>query len=389
MKAILILSFILFSLPVRAAYYTTLPKGVRNLTYRYVITNEITGSYNTAGDYEGYNINANINADVIKGLNTAVDTYLNGLSSDDYNSFSFGTFEGAATSKVQAHAFGGGWGITDNITVYGFIPFYDAVVDLNLVRTEKGRKNVGSSIALENLPDIDVRIIQNLFVNYYNYQPLGKWEATGWGDAELGTMWSYYKQKNHGAMTILGVVAPTGREDNPDILQDINFGDGQWDIFIENGGGYRPWSLVSFDAFFRFTLQLPHEKTVRLPESEAFPVTSRKGNAKIDLGDKLLVNSQMNVHLSDEWTTSFIYIYEFKGKDDYRSAYPEADAILEKETQFKSHTLRFNVNFSTVSLFKKKKFLAPLDLNAAIQSIVGGTNTPKYERVDLELRMFF
>jgi hypothetical protein len=47
------------------------------------------------------------------------------------------------------------------------------------------------------------------------------------------------------------------------------------------------------------------------------------------------------------------------------------------------------VNFSTVSLFKKKKFIAPIDVNIAIQSIVGGTNTPKYERVDLELRLFF
>ncbi|TNE95367.1 MAG: hypothetical protein EP326_15330 [Deltaproteobacteria bacterium] len=389
MKLVIGLSLFIFSLKTFGAYYTTLPKGVRNLTYRFVVTNEITGSYNTAGDYEGYNINANITADVIKGLSTAVDTYLNGLSTSDYNSFSFGTFEGKATSKVMAHAFGGGYGITDNITVYGFIPFYDAVVDLNLVRTAKGRNNVGSSISLENLPDIDVRIIQNLFVNYYKYQPLGKWEATGWGDAELGTMWSYYKKKNHGAMMIFGVVAPTGREDNPDILQDINFGDGQWDIFLENGGGYRPGNLVSFDAFFRYTYQLPYNKTIRLPESEAFPITSRTGDAKIDLGDKFLVNSQANFHLSDEWTTSFIYLYELKGKDNYQSAYAEADAILEKDTKFKSHTFRLNVNFSTVSLYKKKQFVAPLDVNAAVQSIVGGTNTPKYERFDLELRMFF
>lgn len=389
MKVFIALTFIFLAPKVMAAYYTTLPKGVRNVTYRYVQTNDITGSYNTAGNYEGYNVNAKITADVIKGIDTSVDTYLNGLSQSDYDSFSFGTFEGAATSEVKVHAFGGGYGITDNITVYGFIPFYDAVVDLNLARTEKGRNNVGSSISLENLPDIDVRIVQNLFVNYFNYQPLGKWEATGWGDLELGAMWSFYKQKNHGSMMILGVVAPTGREDNPDILQDINFGDGQWDLFYEVGGGYRPYSLMSLDAFLRYTYQFPYRRTIRLPDSEEFPITSRKGEAKIDLGDKILVNSQANFHLSDEWTTSLIYLYEFKGKDEYQSAHAEADAILEKETKIKSHTLRFNVNFSTVSLFKKKKFIAPIDVNIAIQSIVGGTNTPKYERVDLELRLFF
>lgn len=389
MKVILLFLSIFFVSSSRGAYYTTLPKGVRNFTYRFIQTNDITGSYNTAGNYEGYNVNAKITADVIKGLDATVDTYLNGLSQSDYDSFSFGTFEGAATSKVTAHAFGGGYGITDNITVYGFIPFYDAVVDLNLARTEKGRNNVGSSISLENLPDIDVRIIQNLFVNYYNYQPLGKWEATGWGDLELGAMWSFYKAKDHGSMMIFGVTAPTGREDNVDILQDINFGDGQWDIFYEAGGGYRPWSILSIDAFFRYTLQLPYKRNVRLPDSEEFPITSRKGEAEINLGDKFLVNTQGNFHWNDEWTTSLIYIYEVKGEDDYQSAYSDADAILEKETKFKSHTLRFNLNFSTVSLFKKKKFIAPIDLNAAVQSIIGGTNTPKYERLDLELRLFF
>ncbi|MCO4793769.1 MAG: hypothetical protein KC493_08660 [Bacteriovoracaceae bacterium] len=388
MKLLFFFLFII-SPSIEAAYYSTLPKGVRNFTYRFIKTNTVSGSYNSAGSFEAYNINAQINADVIKGLNGTVDTYLNGLSQSDYDSFSFGTFEGAATSNVEVHAFGGGWGITDTFTIYGFIPFYKAVVDLNLARTEKGRKNVGSSILLEGLPDIDVRIVQNLFVNYYDYQPLGKWEATGFGDLELGTMWNFYKIKNFGAMMSFGVIAPTGKEDNEDILQDINFGDGQWDIFYEAGFGFRPYQLFSLDSWFRYTYQFKYEKNIRLPDSESFPITSRKGNASIKRGNKLLMNLQGNTHINDEWTTSLLYSWEYKTKDDFKSSFSDADYILEKETSFQSHSLRLNFNFSTVSLFKKKKFIAPIDLNIAAQTILGGENTPKYERYDFEVRMFF
>ena len=72
-----------------AAYYDTLPKGVVNFTYRFVKTEEITGSYSSTGSFKGYNVNANINADSIRGVSDAVDTYLDSLSAEDYNNFSF------------------------------------------------------------------------------------------------------------------------------------------------------------------------------------------------------------------------------------------------------------------------------------------------------------
>jgi hypothetical protein len=59
---------------------------------------------------------------------------------------------------------------------------------LQLKRTETGRTNVGGAIQLENLPNVDVQLLQSLFVNFYKYQPLGKWQATGFGDTELGMM---------------------------------------------------------------------------------------------------------------------------------------------------------------------------------------------------------
>ncbi len=388
----LLLFFIFFTTTAHAAYYDVLPKGVRNLTYQHTITGNITGRYTNAGNLQGYNVNAKITADTIKGINAAVDTYLGTLSAEDYNNFSFGTFQGGAISKVKVHGMGGGYGLTDKITMYGFIPFYSAQVDLHIERTEKGRTNVGSAIQLENLPDADVRLVQSLFVNYYQYKPLGKWQADDFGDAEFGFLYQLRKWRNAGALINVGAVAPTGREDNPDILQDIAFGDGQWDAFFEFGVGYTfsgMFSDFSFDHWNRVTYQFPYQGMVRLPDSSDFPVTANKGMAEIKLGNKLQTNWQGNYRISDEWGTSLTYSLEYKEADDYKSNSRQSDLILEQGTERVVQTGRAALNFSTLSLFQKKKFFLPFGMTVAAQTIFSGKNTPNYERYDFQIRMFF
>lgn len=373
----------------QAAYYDTLPAGVFNFTYRYIQTSDINGSYSSTGDLKGYNVKANINADAIKGLNTAVDAYLNSLSPADYAAFSFGTFEGRATSKVTAQVFGGGVGLTNWMTLYAYVPYYKARVDLQVERTEKGRSNVGGAIQLENLPDVDLRLIQSLFVNYYHYQPLGRWESTDIGDTEVGFMTQLMKTNGVGLLINPGVVIPTGKEDNPDILQDISFGDGQWDAFFELGGGADLNSAVSIDQWNRVTYQFPYKTRVRLPESLTFPLTMRSGEAKVKLGNKFQSNFQTNFQLLELWKFSLLYTFEYTEKSDYQSEFAESDQILEADTEKHSHTARANLNFSTVPLYQSGRFFLPLEFNIAGQTILGGKNTPKYERYEFETRFYF
>lgn len=392
LSVVLCFWMVFWSSAVPAAYYDVLPKGVRNFTYRFVQTGDITGSYNGAGDLKGYNINANIDAATLMGVSTALDTYLLSLSAADRAAFSLGTFEGSAASKVSVQGFGAGYGATEKLTVYGFIPFYSAVVDLNIRRTAKGRTSTTSDtsvIDLENLPDVDVRLIQSLFVNYYNYSPLGKWKATAFGDAEIGFLYQLRKWKNAGALISMGAVAPTGRKDNPDILQDISFGDGQWDAFYEFGGGLsfaEDWTL---DLWSRLTYQFPYTAVVRQPDSAAFPVTKTKGEATIKPGNKISGNTQLGYSFSDEFSTGLVYGIEYTEKTDYQSERPQSDRILELDTEKVSHVARLNLNYSTIALYNAKKFFLPFGVTLAGQSLFAGKNVPKYDRVDFEIRFFF
>lgn len=389
MKFFVFFVTIFFQARLHAAYYDTLPAGVRNFTYRFIQTDEISGSYNSSGSFKGYNVSANINADSIRGINAAVDAYLDTLSAADYNNFSFGTFQGSATSKVTAQGFGAGYGLTDRITFYSFIPYYSAVVDLQIARTQIGRNNVGGAIQLENLPDVDVRLIQSLFVNYYHYQPLGQWKASDFGDTEFGMMSQLFKKNGVGMLTNIGAVIPTGKEDNPDILQDIAFGDGQWDAFFEIGGGADLNDTFSFDQWNRLTYQFASNEETRLPDSASFPVTSNKGRARIKLGNKAQTNFQFNIRLFDHWQINSLYSFEYTEKTKYKSTSKEADRILAQDTEKTAQTARLNLNFSTINFYKQKRFFLPLDLNVAAQTIFAGKNTPKHERVDLEARFYF
>lgn len=372
-----------------AAYYDTLPAGIRNLTYRYIETGAITGSYGSTGDFKGYNVNANINAEALKGINSAVDIYLDSLTPEDKAIFSFGSFQGAATSKVATQVFGGGYGLTNQLTLYCFIPFYSAEVDLKIERTQKGRSNIGTAIQLDNLPDVDVRLIQSLFVNYYNYQPLGKWKANDFGDAELGGMYQLSKNSDGGSMLSFGTVAPTGREDNPDILQDLSFGDGQWDAFIELGAGKNLTQIWSIEYWTRFTYQFAYTSVVRTPVSSVFPVTADQSSARIKLGNKILTNLQNNFKISEQWTTSLLYSLEYSEPTNYQTSIQRSDSILEEDSEKISHIARLYLGYSTLNLYQQKKFFAPVNLNLAFQSILAGKNIPKYERVDFEVRFYY
>lgn len=390
MKNLLFVFFYLFLVGnSQAAYYDTLPAGVRNFTYHFIQTGSITGSYGSTGNFKGYNVNANINADAIKGVSSAVDTYLNSLSATDYANFSFGTFQGSASSKVSAQAFGGGYGITNHLTMYAFVPFYKAQVDLKIARTEKGRSNVGGAIQLENIPDVDVRLIQSLFVNFYHYEPLGKWEAQAFGDTELGFMYQLKKWKDAGALINFGAIVPTGRKDNPDILQDIAFGDGQWDAFFEWGGGLSFGKDFSLDNWVRYTYQFPYNATVRLPESSTFPVTANKGSATIKLGNKIQENLQGSYKISEDWISSIIYSLEYVEPSNFKSSSVTSDKILEADTEKLTHTGKISLEYSTLNLYKKNVFFMPINFNLSIQSIFAGKNIPRYERGDFEVRFYF
>lgn len=381
---------LLFSFSVEAAYYDVLPRGVRNITYRRIQTGVIEGSFNNSGGFSAFDFAAEINADVLEGVDGSIDAVLDTFSSAEREAFSLGKFETDIEAEVKAHALGLGIGITRRLTFYAFTPFYEAEVRLNINRSEAGQNQIsGKTIDIEGLPSIDAKIIQSLFVNFYGYNPLGTWRGNDFGDTEVGFMYLLTKSRNRGTKVTFGGVIPTGREDDPDTLQDIGFGDGQYDVFIEYGGGVKPRHWLGADFWARYTHQMPLTREIRLPESADFPISRTKASTKIKLGDEIKAMGQLNINLDAAWSVSSGLMLTYKAKDDYESGNEAADKLLESSTEEFLQTGIVNLSFSTLPFFRKKQWPIPMNLGVYYQKDISGKNTPQIERVDLELRLFF
>lgn len=404
-----ILLFTFFASNAFAGYYSTLPKGVRAFEFRHIFTSDIGSLYNNKGVKEDIYFKENLNAEILSSVNTATKVYfeeLKALSPEAHDEFSFGEYQAEGSANVDVQVVGGGVGITDRLTAYFGFPIFDAEVNLDIRRT-KGNNHARVANILERdagdsdtgrilsqltgqLPDATGELLQGVMVNMYGYKPVGSWNAQGMGDTELGLMYRLAEWDYSGLMVVGGLNLPTGREDDPDIIQDIAFGDGQTDIFGEFGGGFVvPKYYFGLDSFFRYTYQLPTKKNLRIPDTPGIPIGRTKGDFVEKLGNKFDFNIQGSFFPND-WLTVFGgYIYSHQGQSKYQSNNQYANEALALDTMIETHTLLGGMEFSTVNLFKRGKFWAPLSIAPSIQRIVKGVNSPSYTRYNLKFRLFF
>lgn len=390
------------------AYYDTLPKGVRLAAFRYVKTGEVNSSYGSNRQESSYFLKQNFDAKTLHSLNSATEVYfdeLKRISEKAYNDFTFGEYEGSGAANVQVNGYGLGYGLTNRVTLYASVPYYKADVKFNLIRN-KGNNH--SSVAKEiyeseasevsnllsqltkELPDAKESLLQSIAVNYYGYKPIGDWKGEGFGDAEVGMIYRLTNWQTAGLAATLGAILPTGRIDDPDILQDIAFGDGQTDLFFEFGGGVKIFNeKADLSLSGRYTHQFESTKELRIPEDDEYPLSDKKGVFKEKLGNKIDVTGHFGIELFSWLSPYSSYTYSLKEKSKYTSQYELANEYLAKNSDTETHTLKFGLNISTVKLYQNGKFMAPVILDLSMQSVVEGQNTPKYDRVDLELRLFF
>lgn len=393
-----------------SAYYDTLPKGVRMAVMRQVKTGTINSAYNRAGQNQPYYFKMNLDAKSIENFSSfAKSTFdqIKAINKDAYNEFSLGQFEAQGQANVQVKGAGLAYGITNRLTVYGALPYYDAKVSMQIKQT--GTNNLANVAAKLNsagnsseagmiqnvasqLSGINItgETIQSAVVNGYNYQPLGNWQAQGPGDFELGMIYRLTNWDYSGLALSGGVVLPTGRIDDPDMLQDFAFGDGQTDLFAEFGGGFTiPHTRLSFNGFARYTYQFSHYRRLRIPESWSFQYGSQDALFKEKLGNMINFEASTNYQLRPWIGFSAAYLESYRPQSHYQSQYTMANAIYASNTERRQQFVRVGTHFSTVPLYKSGDFFLPVAINLTAQKMVGGLNFPKYSRFDFEMRFFF
>jgi len=286
---------------------------------------------------------------------------------------------------------------------YGEIAYYNATVRARMSRTSGNtyedvarllEQNGGAqnTIVAENLRqmiDANEGTIQSVVTNYYDYKPIGDWYGKGFGDMETGFMAKVIDKGVTGLLLYPGVVLPTGRQDDPDILQDIGFGDGQFDFFGEAASGYVVNDKLSFGTIFRYTYQAPTTKTLRVPTQRDFKLSDQSGEFNVKYGDRVrwALNSRYNLNDWVSFTPSYTFMYEKQA--EYDSKYGVANEYLAYNSDKLEHQVQLTTTFSSITPFLKKQFLLPAQVNVNLVKTIAGRNVPNMGRFEVEFRMLF
>lgn len=384
--------------------WKTLPKGVRILGYRNVTTSKVKSNYNQFRSESSLGAQFRIDASTLNAIADNIFVPGQDVNADAYNKFLIGEYKVDASAQFNVQGMGFGYGLTDNVMLYAEVAYYNAQVQTKIKRTKKNTYGQTSDILLngnggvanetlgdniKNLPDVDEAVIQSAITNHYGYKPIGDWYGAGYGDMETGLMTKLVDKGFWGLMFYPGAVLPTGRQDDPDILQDIGFGDGQFDLFAEFGTGYIVNDYISFGTTFRYTYQAPTKKELRIPESRDFTLSDRKGQFDVKYGDKFnyMVNSTFGFNDWLSFTPMYRFMYQMPS--EYTSDYTNADQYLGYNSDRMEHQVQLTTSISSIQPFLKKKFLLPAQINMNLVQTIAGKNVPKVGRFEIELRMMF
>lgn len=377
------------------------------LGYRNVTTSTVTSEYNQAQAETPLSYSLNANAATMASIGNSVKYYmdqLKAISPAAYEKFSYGQYTVGGEARLNVNGMGLGWGLTDRLTVYGVMTYYSANVKVKYKQLKQSNtqevadilQNSGVSdgdAAIANitaaLPSASGNMLQSVIVNTYGYDEVGDWYGTGYGDTELGMTYGLIDHGYWGLSLTGGAVAPTGREDDPDLLQDIAFGDGQWDMFAETAVGYAVNDSLRFGTYLRYTYQAPADKTLRVPTSQSIPLSSEKGRFNVKYGDRLDASFLSTATVNDWLSFTPAYEFFYQLPSQYESSYSDANRYLASNSDRMGHTARFSTSISSIQPYLKKQFVLPATLSFHVQQTIAGKNVPKVGRFEVELKLLF
>jgi hypothetical protein len=404
MKLILGLTMIMAAGGASAQVWKTLPEGVRIFGYRNVTTSKIKSNFNQFRSESALGSNFRIDANTINGMAGNQIIVGQDISHSAYNALVVGEYQVDADANANVHGFGFGYGITNKVMFYAEVAYYKATVNAQIRRTRGNSfEDVARMLQTQDpshyglalgdiarrLTDVNERQIQSAVTNYYGYKPIGQWDGAGYGDLDTGFMMNIIDRGTWGLMFFPGITVPTGRQDDPDMLQDIGFGDGQWDVFSEIGTGYSFSDKLSVGAFLRYTYQAPTTKTLRVPTERDFVLSRQKGEFNVKYGDRINLILNTTYNLNDWIAFSPVYRYMYQGPAQYNSDFGQANDFLAFNSDKEEHAVQFTTTISSIQPFLKKQFVLPAQINVNVLQTVAGRNVAKVGRFEVELRMLF
>ena len=183
---------------------------------------------------------------------------------------------------------------------------------------------------------------------------------------------------------------PTGKVEDPDILQDLALGDGQTDLLLRLHVDFLGIKKLCLDGTVRYDIQLPDKQTKRVPDSVDHPVTANKEVVKRNLGDIFQFEFMGKYEFAQPLSGGVKYLYVKKAKDHIDGNMGFNYSSLEDETNMEHHNAFVFLEYSTLPMYTEKKFSVPLNLKFEYRNrFAGRNNATKSQYLAFSADFFF
>lgn len=381
-----------------------LPKGIRNLRFRDAMI-QANDKYDSTGNQVpvGNALNKGVTFNnLIEGKESAEERAAfkallatNGLSVND----EVGSTTGVANIAVDARIPILAYGVTPKLTTAFAVP-----VITSEVRTDSGSVSNGTldsfAKVLEDGGNQDKAAeLQTKFGNAvneklikYGYEPLANERKTHVGDIRMINKYLLKEDVRYALAVRQDLTFPTGRPTSPNKAVDVASGDGQWDAGIGMIGDYFLNDHVQFTAYAGYLRQFATTTTKRIPEKSDSKLTPDVDqNTRMDLGDQIRTQLATKFYFLNGWNTNVGYTFQYREADKYTGGKYDAHryAWMSQGTEQNMHAGQLGVGYSTINLFRQKRFPVPLEANVYHTRLMGGKNVVNDPLTTLEFAMFF
>ena len=381
-----------------------LPEGVRNLTVKSVHTTIGHKSNNQGGiDPIAEPLEKNLDFErVVKGeigiKKKSLQSLMlhEGFSPED----TLGQFSADMQGRVSVTAPILSWGITDKLTLAIAAPWYQAKMgvkvgfNMNHENINKLKDSLKDKSQYQALTDVSSKLNDAVGelqekLRDNGFREMRDWDGKGLGDMTIAGKYRAIDGDSFKLATINGIIAPTGRVSDPDILNDIPFGRGTWDVFSAVITDEYLGKDLFFNQYAKFTYPFKSSKEIRLAtEDESIEVD--KATVVYKLGPKWEAGASVQYEPQSGLVAGLGYVVAKKLGDTYEiENNPDSRSKLQKDTHEQSQHWEAKLGYSGIPAYQRGEIPAPFSATIEYKRHIASVNSFSNDFVTVDLALFF
>ncbi len=394
------------SAPVIFPSAMVLPKGVRNLNYKAVVTS-VDSIYNSAGisaplaDPMFQDITF---GDIILGKKTdfdkaAVREKMLAVGADENTVVAKST--GAINAEVTVQVPVLAWGITDKWTAAVAVPIktQSISIDTGVIQSNKEiitalRNKLALDGQGKEIEELDRKLANPIKAKAeeLGYEAILRNEKkTMLGDIKLVNKYKVW-ESDFQMLTLSGeITLPTGETALLDRMVNVPGGDGQWDIGASVTHDFKFANYFTISSNIAYTVQFADSVERRIPEQFKSAASGDiDPNTHRNLGDILSLTLAPSMNYRGA-SLALGYSFNYKQKDTYSGSKYSSERYgwLAKNSQQTMNVFLGKVGYDTITLYKEGKFPVPALISLTHTQIFSGKNVAKNPLTTLDVSLFF